>query len=153
MAWTPRLAGCCPNETSWKALGTTGGSPQERRRLGARVLRLLECTHDRAGCGGAARTCLPILLGMGKVGRGRALHTRPGLGQAQGPVGPGELCRHNRSAGGPEAEVMVLKLGTGLADRVHPPAHHPQDQSRAEMQQAGPAEALTTRGSKRCVPP
>lgn len=47
---------------------------------------------------------------------------------------------------------MVLKLGAGLADHTHSP-HHPQDQSRAEMRWAGPGEAPTTRGSKRCVPP
>lgn len=35
-------------ETSWKALGIPGGSPQGRRPLGARVSRLLECTLGRA---------------------------------------------------------------------------------------------------------
>lgn len=95
----------------------------------------------------------PIPLGTGKAGRGKALHTRPGLGQVQGPVGQGEPCRHNRSAGGPEAELMVLKLGAGLADCARPPPHHPQDRSRVEMRRVGPAEAPTTRGSKRCVPP
>lgn len=111
-------------------------------------------THDRAGRRGAARKiCRPIPLGTGKAGRGKALHTHPGLGQVQGPVGQGEPCRHNRSAGGPKAELMVLKLGTGLADCARSPPHHPQDRSRVEMRRVGPAEAPTTRGSKRCMPP
>lgn len=140
--------------------GPQGAAPREGDPWGPESRDYLSApweeppTHDRVGCRGAARkTCWPIPLGTGKVGRGRALHTRPGLGQAQGLAGPGEPCRHNRSAGVPEAELMVLKLGAGLADHTHPPPHHPQDQSRAEMRRAGPGEAPTTRGSKRCVPP
>lgn len=81
-------------------------------------MHLKNLTHDRVGVGAARKICCgPSHWERAKWGRGRALHTRPGLGQAQGWRDQVNR-RHNRSAGVPEAELMVLKLGAGLVDYI-----------------------------------
>lgn len=141
-AWSPRLAGFL-TETSlhWGPQGAAPGKetpwgPESRDYLSA--LGKNPPTQDRQGVGISQKTCWPIPRNGQRAEAGLCTPVRV-WGRPRG-WRPGVNRAATTGQQGPEAELMVLKLGAGLAEWTRILSITPGPES-AEMRRAGPGEA------------